>query len=152
LTAADVAQYLTTKILEGQYKELNIPQEQQEAWNGYRPNIIQAPLAYMARPHSGVWALAPYLHNGSVPNLYQLLSPREERENVFYVGHTEFDPLNVGFVTQKKTRANFKFDTKLPGNSNAGHEFRDGPQEKGVIGPLLSQQERWDLIEYLKTI
>jgi hypothetical protein len=77
LTAADTAEYLTTKILEGQYKELNIPQEQQEAWNGYRPNSMQAPLAYIARPHSGVWALAPYLHNGSIPNLYQLLSPKE---------------------------------------------------------------------------
>jgi len=152
LTVADTAQYLTTKILEGQYKELNFSQEQQEAWNGYRPNKMQAPLAYIARPHSGVWALAPYLHNGSIPNLYQLLSPKEEREDVFYVGHSEFDPLHVGFVTQKKTRTNFKFDTKLPGNSNAGHEFRDGPQKKGVIGPLLSKQERWDLIEYLKTI
>ena len=106
----------------------------------------------MARPHSGVWALAPYLHNGSVPNLYQLLSPREERENVFYVGHSEFDPKHVGFVTQKKTHTDFKFDTKLPGNSNAGHEFRDGPRQNGVIGPALSEAERWELIEYLKTI
>jgi mono/diheme cytochrome c family protein len=152
LTAADVAQYLTTNILEGQYHELDLPQEQQDVWNGYRPNIIQAPLAYMARPHSGVWALAPYLHNGSVPNLYQLLSPREERENVFYVGHSEFDPRHVGFVTQKKTPTDFKFDTTFPGNSNAGHEFRDGPLRNGVIGPALSETERWDLIEYLKTI
>ncbi|MEE8124184.1 MAG: di-heme-cytochrome C peroxidase [Nitrospirales bacterium] len=152
LTVADTAQYLTTKILERQYKELNISQEQQEAWNGYRPNKMQGELAYIARPHSGVWALAPYLHNGSVPNLYQLLSPREERENVFYVGHSEFDPKHVGFVTQKKTHTDFKFDTKLPGNSNAGHEFRDGPRQNGVIGPALSEAERWELIEYLKTI
>ena len=113
---------------------------------------MQGELAYIARPHSGVWALAPYLHNGSVPNLYQLLSPREERENVFYVGHSEFDPKHVGFVTQKKTHTDFKFDTKLPGNSNAGHEFRDGPRQNGVIGPALSEAERWELIEYLKTI
>jgi cytochrome c5 len=152
LTVADTAQYLTTKILEEQYKELKISQEQQKAWNGYRPNKMRAPLAYIARPHSGVWALAPYLHNGSIPNLYQLLSPREERQDVFYVGHSEFDPIHVGFVTQMKTDTDFKFDAKFPGNSNAGHEFRDGPRENGVIGPALSEAERWELIEYLKTI
>ncbi len=152
LTVADTAQYLTTKILEGQYKELNISREQQEAWNGYRPNTMQAPLAYIARPHSGVWALAPYLHNGSIPNLYQLLLPKKERDPVFYVGHSDFDPMHVGFVTQKKLPSDFKFDTKLPGNSNAGHEFREGKIQNGVIGPALSEADRWDLIEYLKTI
>ena len=152
LTVADTAEYLTTKILEGQYKELNIPQKTQSSLSGYRPNNMRAPLGYVARPHSGVWALAPYLHNGSIPNLYQLLSTREERENVFYVGHSEFDPNKVGFVSHQIDDADFKFDTSIPGNSNAGHEFRDGPRENGVIGPALSKQERWDLIEYLKTI
>lgn len=152
LPVADTTAYLTSQIQARQYKELKIPEDQQETWNGYRPNTMQAPLAYIARPHSGVWALAPYLHNGSIPNLYQLLSPREERDNVFYVGHSEFDPFHVGFVTQKKTKTNFRFDTILPGNSNGGHEFRDGPKENGVIGPSLSRQDRWDLIEYLKTI
>jgi hypothetical protein len=152
LPVADAAEYLTTKILEGQYKEMKISPEQQEAWNGYRSNTMQAPLAYIARPHSGVWSLAPYLHNGSIPNLYQLLSPQEERDDVFYVGHSEFDPLHVGFVAQKKTPTNFRFDATLPGNANAGHEFQNGPLKNGVIGPLLSKQERWDLIEYLKTI
>lgn len=152
LTVADTAQYLTTKIMEGQFKELNLTHEQQKAWTGDRANTMRAPLGYMARPHSGVWALAPYLHNGSIPNLYQLLSPQNERDDVFYVGHSEFDPIHVGFITQKKMDADFKFDTALPGNSNAGHEFRDGPRQNGVIGPALSEAERWDLIEYLKTI
>jgi len=96
--------------------------------------------------------LAPYLHNGSIPNLYQLLSPKEERDEVFYVGHSEFDPRHVGFVPEKKNSTDFKFDTSLPGNSNAGHEFRDGKIQNGVIGPALSEEERFDLIEYLKTI
>jgi len=152
LTVADTAEYLTTKILDRQYKELNVSQEQQEGWNGYRPNTMKGKLTYIARPHSGVWALAPYLHNGSIPNLYQLLSPREERQNVFYVGHSEFDPKKVGFVSQKTDDTDFKFITSVPGNSNAGHEFRDGPRKNGIIGPSLSKQERWDLIEYLKTI
>ena len=152
LTVADTAEYLTTQILEGQYLKHEISQEEQEEWNGYRPNTIEGPLAYVARPHSGVWALAPYLHNGSIPNLFQLLSPREERENVFYVGHSEYDPRHVGFVSQKIDETDFMFMTSIPGNSNAGHEFRDGPRTNGVIGPALSSQERWDLIEYLKTL
>ncbi len=152
LTVADTAEYLTTQILEGQYQEQNISQEQQQAWNGYRPNTIEGPLAYVARPHSGVWALAPYLHNGSIPNLFQLLSPREERENVFYVGHSKYDPKHVGFVSQQIDETDFTFVTNIPGNSNSGHEFRDGPKMNGVIGPALSDQERWELIEYLKTL
>ena len=152
LTVADTAEYLTSQIMAKQYLEHAVPEDQQDAWNGYRQNRIQSPLAYIARPHSGVWALAPYLHNGSIPNLYQLLSPIEEREDVFYVGHSEFDPIHVGYEAEKKDSADFEFDTTLPGNSNAGHEFRDGPRQNGVIGPALSEDERWDLIEYLKTI
>ncbi len=152
LSVADTAEYLTTNIIEGQYKEQNISQEQQDEWNGYRPNTLERELAYMARPHSGVWALAPYLHNGSIPNLFQLLSPREERENIFYVGHADFDPKQVGYVSQKIADTDFKFVTSILGNSNAGHEFRNGPKANGVIGPSLSKDERWDLIEYLKTL
>ncbi len=152
LTASDTAQYLTTHILNQQYQELGISEEEQKRLNGGRSNTMRAPLAYVARPHSGVWALAPYLHNGSIPNLYQLLSPIEERDEVFYVGHGEFDPLHVGFVTEKLRPSDFKFDTTLPGNSNAGHEFRDGLHQNGVIGPALSIDDRWDLIEYLKTL
>ena len=152
LSVADTAEHLTTQILQGQYKEHGISQEEQKEWNGYRPNTIEGPLAYVARPHSGVWALAPYLHNGSIPNLFQLLSPPENRENMFYVGHSEYDPKQVGFVSQKVDETDFKFVTTIPGNFNSGHEFRDGPRTNGVIGPALSDQERWDLIEYLKTL
>lgn len=151
-TAAEATAYLTTKIRDRQYQKLGLSPEQQQAWDGYRPNLWQAPLAYIARPHSAVWTLAPYLHNGSVPNLYQLLSPREQRDEVFYVGSTEFDPKHVGFLSHQTSDHDFTFDTRLPGNSNAGHEFRDGPRDNGTIGPALSEQERWDLIEYLKTL
>ncbi len=152
LPVADTAEYLTTQILEGQYEEQHISQEQQSEWNGYRSNHIQGAAAYIARPHSGVWALAPYLHNGSIPNLFQLLSPQEERDKVFYVGHSDFDPKRVGFVSEKLDDTDFKFVTTVPGNFNAGHEFRDGPQANGVIGPLLTEFERWDLVEFLKTL
>ncbi len=71
---------------------------------------------------------------------------------MFYVGHSEYDPKQVGFVSEKIDDTDFKFVTTIPGNSNAGHEFRDGPRTNGVIGPELSDQERWGLIEYLKTL
>lgn len=150
VSAAEATEYLTNGIRERQYRELGLSPERQRELDGHRPNRWRAPLAYLARPHVGVWALAPYLHNGSVPTLYQLLSPREERDTVFSVGNTEFDPVNVGYVSTK-AEGTFQFRTDQPGNSNAGHEFRDGPIGHGVIGRALSEQERRDLVEFLKT-
>ncbi|MCA9463950.1 MAG: hypothetical protein KC643_00645 [Nitrospira sp.] len=152
LTASDTAEFLTTKILERSYGELHLSENEKQAWNGFRPNQMKSPLAYVARPHSGVWALAPYLHNGSIPNLYQLLSTKEERDDRFYIGNREFDPIKVGFVTTRSSADDFLFDTSIPGNSKAGHEFRDGPRQNGVIGPKLSEEEKWNLIEFLKTL
>lgn len=115
---------------------------------GYRlkaPNLpAYAPknlFAYHARPLDGIWATAPYLHNGSVPTLYQLLLPPSKREQVFYVGSHDFDPKEVGFRSKPGPRA-FKFDTRLPGNLNTGHYY----------GTDLTNKERWDLIEFLKTL
>ena len=151
LSAAQATEALTSDIIDRQFREGSYTESQKAAMAGYRKNNWRAPLAYMARPHSGVWTLAPYLHNGSVPNLYELLSPQEERSTVFYVGNLEFDPKKVGFVSGEAPNT-FKFDTTLDGNKNTGHEFRDGPIGNGVIGRALSEQERYDLIEYLKTL
>ena len=96
---------------------------------------------YKARPLNGIWATAPYLHNGSVPNLYQLLLPSSDRDDVFYVGNREFDPVNVGQKTSKQEGL-FEFDTHLYGNSNSGHEYASS----------LSDKERFELIEFLKTL
>ncbi len=120
-------------------------------WDGYRPNRWRAPLAYKARELNGIWATAPYLHNGSVPSLYELLLPAERRSRRFYVGSAEFDPRRVGLRVES-FQGGFEFVTDIPGNSNAGHEYRDGPRGNGVIGPALTEQERWDLLEYLKTL
>jgi cytochrome c5 len=100
------------------------------------------PLSYKARSLNGIWATAPYLHNGSVPNLWQLLQPVSGRDNVFYVGSYEFDPKHVGFLSTAETNG-FRFDAQLPGNSNAGHEY--GTHE-------LTDEQKWELIEYLKTL
>jgi hypothetical protein len=85
-----------------------------------------------------------------VPSLYDLLTPAKERPKKFYLGR-EFDPVKVGLDTSGKS-GTFLVDTTLTGNSNAGHSFENGPRGNGVIGPLLTDEQRWDLIEYLKSI
>jgi hypothetical protein len=82
------------------------------------------PLQYKARPLDGIWATAPYLHNGSVPNLYQLLLPAARRDAKFTVGSRDFDAKNVGFRSGPGDGP-FTFDASLPGNSNRGHEGGD---------------------------
>ena len=117
---------------------------------GYAPSATTEPVqSYKAAPRDGVWATGPFLHNGSVPNIYELLSPAAERSKTFYVTR-DFDPVKLGLDIGGK-REGYFFDTTRVGNSNAGHSFENtkGP---GVIGPALNQSERFALIEYLKSI
>ena len=107
----------------------------------------RALLAYKARPLNGIWSSAPFLHNGSVPNLYELLLPAAARSKTFHIGSWEYDPVRVGYVTRPAPGA-FLFDTSLPGNSNAGHEYGTGGDG---LAPL-SDTEIWALVEYLKTL
>jgi len=166
----------TNEILKKKFSDLKIPPSEQPELSGYRPNEFRAPPAYPARPLAGYWSTAPFLHNGSVPNLYQLLSPVTERDRAFYVGNPEFDPTKVGYSTAKFDNG-FRFATRrslagalsnwfvtlfqghptfsrdIAGNSNVGHEFRDAPKgTPGVIGPALSPQDRMDIIEYMKVL
>ena len=151
ISAADGLKYITQKIIDQAYDDLDLSPEQQQEWNGYRGNVVVAPLQYKARPHNGIWATPPYLHNGSVPSLYALLSPVSERPRVFYLGNKEYDPVKLGLNTEPLKGAS-EFRTSLPGNSNAGHEFNDGPKGNGIIGRKLSEEERMQIIEYLKTL
>ena len=96
--------------------------------------------AYEARVLGGIWAAAPYLHNGSVPTLWQLLTPARSRPRSFAVGLTEFDPVDVGVAGTPAAPGDF--DASLPGNSNAGHEY----------GTTLPEPDRRALLEYLKTL
>jgi len=124
--------------------------------HGYRPfdpdppEPIPALGAYKANPAEGMWASPPFLRNGSVPSLYELLLPAGERSKQFFVGR-EFDPVKVGVDTSGNS-GRFLYDTALVGNSNAGHSFEGGPRRKGVIGPRLTEEERWALVEYRKSI
>jgi len=107
----------------------------------------KALLAYKARPLNGVWTGGPYLHNGSVPNLYELLLPASQRTKSFYIGSWEFDPVKVGYVDEERP-GSFFFDTLLKGNSNAGHEYGTG--EYGT--DPFTEKEIWALVEYMKTL
>ncbi len=143
--------FVSQKVIEQAYADLKLSPQDQEEWNGYRTNVLRAPLAYKARPHNGIWATPPYLHNGSVPNIYALLSPVSERPKVFYLGSKQYDPRYLGLNTDRLKGAT-EFNTQLPGNSNAGHEFSDGPLGNGRIGRKLSDEERMEIIEYLKRL
>jgi len=151
VSAKDGLKYITQRVIEQAYADLGLSPQQQQEWNGWRANELVSPLAYKARPHNGVWATPPYLHNGSVPNLYALLSPVSERPKVFYLGSKEYDPVKLGLNTDPLKGAT-EFRTDLAGNSNAGHEFNDGPKGNGVIGRKLTGEERMQIIEYLKTL
>ncbi|MFO0889517.1 MAG: di-heme-cytochrome C peroxidase [Isosphaeraceae bacterium] len=98
---------------------------------------------YKARPLNGAWATAPYLHNGSVPNLSELFKPAARRMKSFSIGTLTYDPLNVGFRTDAPGFP--KFDTSAPGSSNMGHEGDE-------YGTNLSDEEKHQLLEYLKTL
>jgi len=133
-----------------------IDEKERAAWNGNRENEIQAGVGYKARPLNGIWATAPFLHNGSVPNLYSLLLPADERPKKFCLGNRKFDPVKVGYVFEEPPcpPGTFELDTTIPGNSNAGHEFTDALAYgfKIVGNKRLTEAQRWDLIEYLKTL
>jgi hypothetical protein len=110
--------------------------------------------SYKAAPRDGVWATGPFLHNGSVPNLYELLSPVAERSRTFRLTR-EFDPHKVGLQTAAAGEDGYLFDTSRKGNSNQGHAFeggRDAVRTAGVIGRGLAPDERYAIIEYLKSI
>jgi len=111
---------------------------------------------YKARSLNGIWATAPYLHNGSVRTMRQLLLPVEtddetlsgkkrlSRDKTFKVGSREYDPDVMGF----KNEGEYELNTELPGNLRTGHEgpaygnqaFKDDPELLRTI------------LEYLKTL
>jgi len=100
-------------------------------------------VGYVSMPLDGVWARAPYLHNGSVPSLQDLLTPPEQRPKLFYRGYNVYDPAKVGFITSgpEAERGGFRYDTSVTGNGNGGHTY----------GAELSPAEKAALIEHLKT-
>jgi cytochrome c peroxidase len=152
ISSAKGLAYITAYVENRAYQDAGIPPHERARMNGFDlPIGVQEKRGYKARPLDGIWATPPFLHNGSVPTLFQLLSPVSERQNQFWVGSFEFNPKHVGFETTKFP-GGFLFDTSITGNSNRGHEFRAGCRQDGVIGRALQPHERWALVEYLKIL
>ena len=150
------------------YADFNIDYSTQQCLEGFGAlDLPQQIAGYKPRPLEGVWATPPFLHNGSVPTLYQMLLPPQQREQRFFVGRRDFDPVHVGYLAQpdaEKGDDGFWLDTRISGNHNTGHGFvadadtwskhrqdpKANPLPGGVIGPELSDAQRFALIEYLK--
>jgi len=116
-----------------------------------RDKVIEHPRGYVAPPLDGIWASAPYFHNGAVPTLWHVLHPKK-RPVVWRRSENGYDRKHVGLevktfgklpksVTTKPERRTY-FDTRQPGKSASGHDF---PAK-------LSEEERRAVLEYLKTL
>jgi mono/diheme cytochrome c family protein len=125
-------------------------QEAAGAYNAYAGRYpwdfdgFQAPGGYVSVPLDAVWIRAPYLHNGSVPSLADLLEPPASRPARFRRGCDVYDQDRVGFLSAgpEAERCGRPFDTRLAGNGNGGHLWGTG----------LAAEERRALLEYLKTL
>ncbi|MBA4246312.1 MAG: hypothetical protein C0452_20515 [Pseudomonas sp.] len=152
ISSAKALAYITAYVENRAYQDAGISPRQRWRMDGYGLSIgVQEKRGYKARPLDGIWATPPFLHNGSVANLFELLSPVYERQTRFWVGNFEFDPVRVGYRSEAFP-GGFLFDTRVTGNGNGGHEFRDGCRQQGVIGRALAPDERLAVIEYLKVL
>ncbi len=127
----------------------------QERGPGGEPLRFAEPYGYQAPPLDGVWATAPYFHNGSVPTVYDALNSRARPKvytRSYRTGREEYDPAKLGWkVTVLDAppgpgTSGFElrkvYDTSKPGRGNGGHTF----------GDRLSDGDRYAVIEYLKTL
>ena len=161
LAAFEVVQ----NVMAAYYKQHNTPEAVQAEWEqrAQRPKPeYRLPVRdydrypdtrhrgiYRAKTLKGIWATAPFLHNGSVPTLYHLLLPASARPKTFRLGTREYDPQKLGYVYDGERFLTppgapaFEFDTTLSGNWNTGHEW--------WFYPELTDADRYDIIEFLKT-
>jgi hypothetical protein len=162
---ADAAFEAIDAIKQQYYKTHNISPEMQADWEGrdmrplpewkasFRSTLAEAERypdtkggrVYPAKPLTGIWATAPYLNNGSVANMWDLLTRPEDRPKMFSVGSREYDTKMLGYRSSPDAPSAgplFVFDATKPGNSNGGH----------VYGMQLSDDDKWALIEYLKVM
>jgi mono/diheme cytochrome c family protein len=110
-----------------------------------RRGLVEEDLIGYNVPHlDGIWLRAPYLHNGSVPSLRDLLTPPAQRPELFFRGYDVYDAVNVGFIAQgpEAEKAGTPHDVMRKGNGNQGHAF----------GTDLQNSEIEALLEYLKSL
>jgi RoxA-like, cytochrome c-like len=156
---------IVKKVKAAYYAEHNIPPDVQAQWESRATRgeaEFRAPLleyqkfpdtrgrgVYRAKTLKGIWATAPFLHNGSVPSVFDLLHPAEQRPTMFKLGTREFDPVKLGYVVDgprfltPPRMQPFTYDTRRIGNWNTGHEW--------WFYPDLDDEMRYEVIEFLKT-
>jgi mono/diheme cytochrome c family protein len=123
--------------------ELSASQNTLYAGTPYRFTHFRRTAGYANAPLDGIWLRGPYLHNGSVPTLRELLDPPELRRKTFYRGYDVFDPVRVGFISdvpEEKGRTFTLYDTSEPTKSNRGHTF----------GANLPSADKDAIVEYMK--
>ncbi|HVJ52573.1 MAG TPA: di-heme-cytochrome C peroxidase [Aliidongia sp.] len=126
---------------------LSITPETADLKDAFRQSVPAAStgFAYESRVLQGIWAAAPYLHNGSVPSLAELLKPAAQRTAAFQVGPA-YDTVNVGLAANQTafgyTLKTTGCDDRNSGNSRCGHEY----------GTSLSPEDKRALLEYLKAL
>ncbi len=123
-----------------------MPKIQEALKEGYKTPPAAVGAAYEARVLEGIWAAAPYLHNGSVPTLSELLKPATERVSEFKIG-PNYDLNNVGLAADQ-SKFNYTMKTtdctaRDSGDSRCGHEY-------GTT--TLTPEEKKALLEYLKIL
>lgn len=125
-------------------KESGIIDWYNDSWfsNSYPRSYFKPEMGYIAPPLDGIWATAPYLHNGSVPSLDDLLNSKQRP--TYWAKSKKYDYEKVGWVyaNEENAKGDWTYDTTLPGYSNKGHDF----------GDKLDEGERKAVIEYLKTL
>ena len=156
---------IVKKVKAAYYAEHNIPADVQAQWELLETRgsaISRAPLleyqrfpdtrdrgVYRAKTLKGIWATAPFLHNGSVPTVFDLLHLAPQRPTTFKLGTKEYDPVKLGYVTDgprfltPPRMQPFTYDTRRIGNWNTGHEW--------WFYADLDDEMRYDIIEFLKT-
>ena len=127
--------------------ELAVNQGTLYAGYPWRFTHFRKTFGYANMPLDGLWLRAPYLHNGSVPTIRDLLEPASMRPAIFYRGNDLYDPVRMGFVSNaadEDGKRFFEFDTRVDGNANIGHEGN-------AYGTELSPEDKNALVEFLKT-
>lgn len=110
-----------------------------------RKGLVEQTLTgYIVPFLDGIWLKAPYLHNGSVPTMLDLLQPAAQRPKTFWRGYDVYDQKRMGFVTEgeEARRVGTLHDVSAKANGNQGHEY----------GVTLSEDEKAALVEFLKTL
>jgi hypothetical protein len=130
------AEMFTQKLADGFNKFL--AELETEGYKAPKEYGVRSTGKYFAATLSGVWARSPYLHNGSVRTMQELLTAPQERVKSFHRGSRAYDEHNLGYTDE----GNYTLNTTASGNSNSGHDY----------GTKLSSEQKRDLIEYLKTL